>query len=92
VSSFAWNGKTYPSLSRIAFAITGTPWEWTSAAGFAASGEAGLQPVAYRHQFIDLGDDAVLLGEGWERDWISSHHRHVQRDRRGHGRIAERSA
>ena len=23
---FAWNGKTYPSLSKIAFAITGTPW------------------------------------------------------------------
>ena len=25
-----------------------------------------LQPVAQGHQFIDLGDDAVLLGEGWE--------------------------
>ena len=24
--SFAWNGKTYPSLSKIAFAITGTRW------------------------------------------------------------------
>jgi hypothetical protein len=23
---FAWNGKTYPSLSKVAFAITGTPW------------------------------------------------------------------
>ena len=23
---FAWNGKTYPSLSKIAFAITGTRW------------------------------------------------------------------
>jgi DUF2924 family protein len=23
---FAWNGKTYPSLSNIAFAITGTRW------------------------------------------------------------------
>ena len=23
---FAWNGKTYPSLSQIAFAITGTRW------------------------------------------------------------------
>jgi hypothetical protein len=23
---FAWNGKTYPSLSRVAFAITGTRW------------------------------------------------------------------
>ena len=26
-----------------------------------------LQLVAERHQFIDLGDDAVLFGEGWER-------------------------
>ena len=25
-----------------------------------------LQPVAQRHQLIDLGDDAVLFGEGWE--------------------------
>ena len=23
---FAWNGKTHPSLSKIAFAITGTRW------------------------------------------------------------------
>jgi DUF2924 family protein len=23
---FAWNGKTYPSLSKLAFAITGTRW------------------------------------------------------------------
>ena len=23
---FAWNGVTYPSLSKIAFAITGTRW------------------------------------------------------------------
>jgi Protein of unknown function (DUF2924) len=23
---FAWNGKTYPSLSQVAFAITGTRW------------------------------------------------------------------
>jgi hypothetical protein len=23
---FAWNGKTYPSLSKIAVAITGTRW------------------------------------------------------------------
>jgi hypothetical protein len=23
---FAWNGKTYSSLSKIAFAITGTRW------------------------------------------------------------------
>ena len=25
-SGFAWNGKTYPSLSKIAWAITGTRW------------------------------------------------------------------
>ncbi len=24
---FAWNGKTYPSLSKVAFAITGTRWK-----------------------------------------------------------------
>ena len=29
-------------------------------------GTRSLQPVAERHQFIDLGNDAVLLGEGWE--------------------------
>jgi len=23
---FAWNGKTYPSLSKVAFAITNTRW------------------------------------------------------------------
>jgi hypothetical protein len=23
---FAWNGKTYPSLSKVAFSITGTRW------------------------------------------------------------------
>ncbi len=26
VGGFAWNGKTYPSLSKVAFAITGTRW------------------------------------------------------------------
>jgi hypothetical protein len=26
VGGFAWNGKTYPSLSKIALAITGTRW------------------------------------------------------------------
>ena len=25
-NGFAWNGKTYPSLTKIAFAITGTRW------------------------------------------------------------------
>ena len=32
-----------------------------------ALGPRRLQPVAQRHQLIDLGDDAVLFGEGWER-------------------------
>ena len=27
---FAWNGQTYESLSKVAFAITGTRWEWSS--------------------------------------------------------------
>ncbi len=40
-----------------------------TAAGVVAGGEARLQPVAKRHQFINLGDDAVLLGEGWEGEW-----------------------
>jgi Protein of unknown function (DUF2924) len=26
LDGFAWNGKTYPSLSKVAFAITGTRW------------------------------------------------------------------
>jgi len=26
VEGFAWNGKTYPSLSKVAFAMTGTRW------------------------------------------------------------------
>ena len=37
-----------------------------AAACVVAGGEAFFQPVAERHQFIDLGDDAVLFGEGWE--------------------------
>ena len=31
-------------------------------AGVVGVGEASLQPVAQRHQFINLGDDALLLG------------------------------
>jgi hypothetical protein len=27
-----------------------------------------FQPVAQRHQLFDLGDDAVLFGERWQRD------------------------
>lgn len=29
-------------------------------------GEGGLHPFTQGHEFIDLGYDAVLLGEGWE--------------------------
>lgn len=29
-------------------------------------GELRSQPVAQNHQFIDFGDDAMLLGDGWE--------------------------
>jgi hypothetical protein len=35
-------------------------------AGVLAAGEAFFQPGAKRHQFIDLGDNAVLFGEGRE--------------------------
>lgn len=34
------------------------------AAGGGGGVEARVQPVAQSHQCIDLGDDAVLLGEG----------------------------
>ncbi len=39
-----------------------------AAAGGVGGGEAGLQPVAQRHQGIDLRHDAVLFGEGWDGD------------------------
>src|SRR3546814_21079025 len=28
-----------------------------------------LQPVAQRHQLLDLCNDTVLFGERWEREW-----------------------
>ncbi len=31
-----------------------------------------LQPIAQRHQFIHLGDYAVLFGEGWKRETASA--------------------
>ena len=34
----------------------------------AGLGEVGLEAVAEGHQFVDFGDDAVLFGEGWERE------------------------
>ena len=33
---------------------------------FVYHGKGGFQTVAQGHQFFDLGDDAVLLGEGWK--------------------------
>ena len=30
------------------------------------SSETNLQPVAERQQFLDFGDDAILLSQGWE--------------------------
>ena len=32
------------------------------------SAETSFQPVADRHEFIDLGYDAALFGERWERE------------------------
>ena len=37
-----------------------------AAASVIAGGEACLEPVAERPQFIDLGDDPMLFGKGWE--------------------------
>ena len=42
-----------------------------AAAGVVTNGEASLQPVAQGHELIDLGNDAVLLGERWKRKQIS---------------------
>ena len=39
-----------------------------TAAGVVACSKAFLQPIAERHQRIDLGDDPVLFGEGWKGD------------------------
>jgi hypothetical protein len=42
---FAWNGATYPSLSKIAFAITGTRWNGPRFFGLRdKSGPAGARP------------------------------------------------
>src|SRR5262249_48015783 len=40
---FAWDGKTYPSLSKVAFAITGTRWSGPRFFGLAQS-SSGLGP------------------------------------------------
>jgi DNA invertase Pin-like site-specific DNA recombinase len=41
VDGFAWNGKTYPSLSKIALAITGTRWNGPRFFGLARQGIEG---------------------------------------------------
>ena len=50
-----------------------------TAASIFAGGEAGLQPVAQRYQFIDLGDDALLLCERRERESYSGNLRLANR-------------
>jgi hypothetical protein len=42
---FAWNGKTYQSLSQVAFAITGTRWNGPGSSGYAID-----QPAGRRHE------------------------------------------
>jgi hypothetical protein len=64
----------WPLLRRLQFVILG--WRQRlgeqrveqAAAGGGGGGEARLQPVADRHQRIDLGNDAVLFGKWWERN------------------------
>ena len=34
---FAWRGETYPSLSKVAFAITGTRWNGPSSSVYATN-------------------------------------------------------
>jgi Protein of unknown function (DUF2924) len=41
---FAWNGKTYPSLSRVAFAITGTRWSGPKFFGLRHKPPKGCSP------------------------------------------------
>ena len=41
---FAWNGKTYPSLSKIAFAITGTRWSGPKFFGLRDQSSRGSSP------------------------------------------------
>jgi hypothetical protein len=41
---FAWNGKTYPSLSRVAFAITGTRWSGPKFFGLRDKPPRGCSP------------------------------------------------
>jgi len=41
---FAWNGKTYPSLSKVAFAITGTRWNGPKFFGLRDKSSKGASP------------------------------------------------
>jgi len=41
---FAWNGKTYPSLSKVAFAITGTRWSGPKFFGLRDKPSKGSSP------------------------------------------------
>ena len=41
--SFAWNGKTYPSLSAVAKAITGTNWNGHRFFGLKSAGGSGTE-------------------------------------------------
>jgi hypothetical protein len=43
-AGFAWNGKTYPSLSQVAFAITGTRWNGPRFFGLREKQEKGPSP------------------------------------------------
>jgi hypothetical protein len=42
--SFAWNGKNYPSLSKVAFAITGTRWNGPKFFGLRDKPSKGAPP------------------------------------------------
>jgi hypothetical protein len=41
---FAWNGKTYPSLSKVAFEITGTRWNGPRFFGLRDKNQSGSSP------------------------------------------------
>ena len=43
-NGFAWNGKTYPSLSQVAFAITGTRWNGPRFFGLRDKQDKGPSP------------------------------------------------
>ena len=43
-NGFAWNGKTYPSLSKVAFAITGTRWNGPKFFGLRDTPSKGARP------------------------------------------------